>query len=49
MDFIFCPNNFIGRINSIHERCIHFIQQNYASDFEVLPEMQMENQSTKNA
>ena len=28
----------IGRINSIHERCLPLIQQNYASDFEVLLE-----------
>ena len=28
----------IGRINSIHERCLRIIQQNYTSDFEVLLE-----------
>ena len=28
----------IGRINSIHERCLCLIQQNYTSDFEVLLE-----------
>ena len=36
--WIFCTKHSIGRINSIHERCLHLIQQNYASDFEVLPE-----------
>ena len=28
--------NYIGRINSIYERCLRLIQQNYTSDFEVL-------------
>ena len=39
----YCPlvwmvftKNSIGRINSIHERCLRLIQQNYTSDFEVL-------------
>ena len=26
----------IGRISNIHERCLHFIQQNYTSDLEIL-------------
>ena len=30
--------NYIGRINSIYERCLRLIQQNYTSDFEVLLE-----------
>ena len=28
--------NYIGRINSIYERCLRLIQQNYTSDFELL-------------
>ena len=35
---MFCPKHSIGRINIIHERCLRLIQQNYASDFEVLLE-----------
>ena len=31
-----CTKHSIGRINSIHERCLRLIQQNYTSDFEVL-------------
>ena len=34
----------IGRINSIHERCLRLIQQNYASGFEVLLENVNEKQ-----
>ena len=33
---MFCTKHSIGRINSIHERCLRLIQQNYTSDFEVL-------------
>ena len=33
---MFCTKHSIDRINSIHERCLRLIQQNYASDFEVL-------------
>ena len=33
---MFCIKNCIGRINSIYERCLSLIQQNYISDFEVL-------------
>ena len=36
---MFCTKYSIGRINSIHERCLHLIQQNYVSDFEVLLEI----------
>ena len=36
--WIFCTKHSIGRINSIHERCLCLIQQNYASDFEELLE-----------
>ena len=35
---MFCTKLSIGRINSIHEQCLCLIQQNYASDFEVLLE-----------
>ena len=35
---MFCTKHSIGRINSIHERWLRLIQQNYASDFEVLLE-----------
>ena len=35
---MFCTKHSIGRINSIHERCLRLIQQNYTSDFEVLLE-----------
>ena len=35
---MFCTKYSIGRINSIHERCLRLIQQNYTSDFEVLLE-----------
>ena len=35
---MFCTKHAIGRINSIHERCPHLIQQNYASDLEVILE-----------
>ena len=31
---MFCTKHSTGRINSIHERCLRLIQQNYASDFE---------------
>ena len=34
--WIFCTKHSIDRINSIHEWCLHLIQQNFASDFEVL-------------
>ena len=30
--------HFISRINSINERCLRLIQQNYTSDFEALLE-----------
>ena len=36
--WMFCTKHSIGRINSIHERCLRLIQQNYASEFEVLLE-----------
>ena len=36
---MFCTaKHSIGRINSIHKRCLHLIQQNYAPDFDVLLE-----------
>ena len=35
---MFCTKPSVGRINSIHEQCLCLIQQNYASDFEVLLE-----------
>ena len=35
---MFCTKHSIGRINSIHERCLRLIQQNYISDFEVFLE-----------
>ena len=35
---MFCTKRSIGRINSIHERCLRLIQQNYTSDFDVLLE-----------
>ena len=41
--WMFCTKHSIGRINSIHERCMRLIQQNYTSDFEVL----LENLSEK--
>lgn len=34
--WIFCTKVSIGRISNIHERCLHFIQQNYTSDLEIL-------------
>ena len=43
--FTYCPfawmfrtKHSVGRINSIHERCLRLIQQNCTSDFEVLLE-----------
>ena len=42
--WMFCTKHYIGRINSIHERCLRFIQQNYPSDFEVLLENANEKQ-----
>ena len=41
--WMFCIKHSIGRINSIHERCLCFIQQNYTSDFVVLLENSNEN------
>ena len=35
---MFCTQHSIGRINSIHERCLRLIQQNYTFDFEVILE-----------
>ena len=35
---MFSTKHSIGRINSIHGRCLPLIQQNYTSDLEVLPE-----------
>ena len=35
---MFYIKHSIGRINSIHERCLRLIQQYYTSDFEVLLE-----------
>ena len=35
---MFYTKHSIGRINSIDERCLRLIQQNYTSDFEVLLE-----------
>ena len=40
-----CTKQSIGRINSIHERCLRLIQQNCTSDFEVL----LENSNEKPA
>ena len=42
--WMFCTKHSIGRINSIHERCQRLIQQNFASDFEVLLENASEKQ-----
>ena len=39
---MFCTKHSTGRINSIHELCLRFIQQNYTSDFEVLLEISNE-------
>ena len=39
---MFCTKHSIGRTNSIHERCLCLIQQNYTSDFEVLLEISNE-------
>ena len=36
--WMLCTKHSIGRINNIHERCMHLFQKNYASDFEVLLE-----------
>ena len=36
--WMFCTKHSVGRINSIHGRCLRLIQQNYTSDFEVLLE-----------
>ena len=43
--YTYCPlvwmlftKHFISRINSINERCLRLIQQNYTSDFEALLE-----------
>ena len=41
---MFCTKHSIGRINSIRERCLRLIQQNFASDFEVLLENANEKQ-----
>ena len=38
-----CTKHYIGRINSIHERCLCLIQQNYTSDFKVPLENSNEN------
>ena len=35
---MFCTKHSVGRINSIDERCLCLMQQNYGSDFEVLLE-----------
>ena len=35
---MFCTKHSIGGINSLYKRCLRLIQQNYASDFEVLLE-----------
>ena len=35
---MFSTKHSIGRISSIHERCLRLIQQNYTSDFEILLE-----------
>ena len=34
--WMFCTKHSIGRTNSIYEGCLRLIQQNCASDFEVL-------------
>ena len=34
--WMFCTKHSVGRINSIDERCLCLMQQNYGSDFEVL-------------
>ena len=36
--WMFCTKHSIGRINSIYQRCLCLIQQNYTFDFEVLLE-----------
>ena len=41
---MFCTKHSIGRIKSIHERCLRLIRQNYSSDFEVLLENAYEKQ-----
>ena len=41
---MFCTKYSVGRINSIHERCLRLFQQNYPSDFEVLLENRNEKQ-----
>ena len=40
---MFCTKHCIGRINSIHERCLRLIQQNYTCDFEALFENSNKN------
>ena len=35
---MFCTKHCIGRINSIDERCLRLIHENYNSDFKVLLE-----------
>ena len=35
---MFCTKHLISRINNIHERYLRHVQQNYASDFEVILE-----------
>ena len=42
--WMFSRKHSIGRIDSIHERCLRLIQQNFASDFEVLLENANEKQ-----
>ena len=42
---MFCTKHSIGKINSIHEQSLSLIQQNYASDSEVLLENANEKQA----
>ena len=43
---MFCTKHSIGRINSIYERFLRLIQQNYTSDFEYFLTMQIKNEKT---
>ena len=42
---MFCTKHSIGGINSIYERCLRLIQQNYTSEFKVLLENENEKQA----
>ena len=47
--WMFSTKHSIGRINSIHERCLRLLQQNYTSDFEVFLENSNEKPVLQNA